>query len=397
MTGAGHPDGSAASRPDGSDQVTALFEETFGGAPTGYWWAPGRVNLIGEHTDYNDGYVLPFALVLGIVAAVRVSATPTLRARSRQEDGVAEALLAAITPQSVDGWFAYAAGVAWAFRQRGHEIPGLDIALDSNLPTGAGLSSSAALECAVAVAWNDLGRLDLSRHELANIARSAENDVVGAPTGAMDQMASLYGRDDHLVFLDTRSMAVRHVPFDLAAAGLALLVIDSRTPHALVASEYAERRRTCSMAAALLGVPALRDIAVEDLDDALGRLDDELMRKRVRHVVTENQRVLETVATLQAGQDPRRIGPILTASHSSMRDDFTLTVPQVDLAVTASLDAGAYGARMTGGGFGGSVLAIVDAGQTARIAEAVEAAYASAGYRPPSVFTATASAGAHRL
>jgi galactokinase len=379
------------------DGVAGLFEETFGGKPDGYWWAPGRVNLIGEHTDYNDGYVLPLALPQGIIAAARLSRAPTLRVRSRQERGGAEIPLAAITPQSVDGWFAYIAGVAWAFRQSGHDIPGLEMVIDSNLPTGAGLSSSAALECAVAMAWNDLSPLDLSRHELAAIARRSENEVVGAPTGIMDQIASLYGRNNRLVFLDTRSMVVSHVPFDLSTAGLALLVIDSRTPHALVDSEYAERRKTCALAAKQLCVPALRDIPFENLDNALAGLSDELMRRRVRHVVTEDQRVLDTVARLETGHDPRQIGPILAASHISMRDDFNITVPQVDVAVVAALDAGAFGARMTGGGFGGSVVALVDADQTTGVFHAVQVAYAAAGYLAPVGFTATPSTGAHRL
>ena len=383
--------------PLSNDRVSQLFDETFGAKPDGYWWAPGRVNLIGEHTDYNDGRVLPLALPQGIIAAARLSPAPRLRVRSRLRSGVAEIPLAAITPQSVDGWFAYAAGVAWAFRQRGHEIPGLDIVIDSNLPTGAGLSSSAALECAVATAWNDLAQLALSRHELAAIARSSENEVVGAPTGVMDQIASLYGKTNRLVYLDTRSMAVSHVPFDLSTTGLALLVIDSRTPHALVDSEYAERRKTCALAAKQLGVPALRDIPFENLDNALAGLRDDLMRRRVRHVVSEDQRVLDTVATLETRNDPRQIGPMLTASHISMRDDFNITVPQVDLAVAASLDAGAFGARMTGGGFGGSVLAMVDADQTTSVFDAIQAAYAAAGYLAPIAFTATASTGAHRL
>ena len=385
-----------AARPR-TNGVSGLFQETFGAKPDGCWWAPGRVNLIGEHTDYNDGHVLPLALPQGIIAAARLAYTPELRVRSIQEGGVAEIPLAAITPASVSGWFAYVAGVAWAFRQRGYDIPGLEIVIDSNLPIGAGLSSSAALECAVAMAWNDLAQLGLSQHELAAVAQSSENDVVGAPTGAMDQIASLCGQRNRLVFLDTRSMAVSHVPFDLSTAGLALLVIDSRTPHALVDSEYAERRRTCALAAEQLGVSALRDIPFENLDNALAGLRDELMRRRVRHVVSEDQRVLDTVATLETGNDPRQIGPVLTASHISMRDDFNITVPQVDLAVVAALDAGAFGARMTGGGFGGSVLAIVDADQPPSVFDAVKTAYDEAGYVAPVGFTATAAPGAHRL
>jgi galactokinase len=379
------------------DAVAATFEETFGGPPDGCWWAPGRVNLIGEHTDYNDGFVLPLALGLGVAAAARVANRPVLRVRSTQQQTTVELPLAEIAPGSVSGWSAYVAGVAWALRAEGHPLPGLDVVVDGDVPLGAGLSSSAALECATALAWNDLAGLALSRTELAAAARRAENDVVGAPTGVMDQMASLHGRAGHLVFLDTRSLAVEHVPFDLSSAGLALLVIDSRAPHALVTGEYAERRRSCERAAELLGLRALRDLALDDLPDALARLDDELLRRRTRHVVTENARVLEVVAALRSGVDSRRIGPVLTASHASMRDDFEITVGQVDLAVTAALAAGAYGARMTGGGFGGCVLALVDDDRCDAVAEAVHAAYADAGYARPSAFRTAAHDGARRL
>ena len=379
------------------DRVEAAFTETFGGPPDGCWWAPGRVNLIGEHTDYNDGFVLPLALALGVAAAACTTDRPVLRVRSTQQPTTVELPLAAIAPGSVSGWSAYVAGVAWAFSAEGHRLPGLDVVVDGDVPLGAGLSSSAALECATALAWNDLAGLALSRTELATVARRAENDVVGAPTGVMDQMASLHGRAGHLVFLDTRSLDVEHVPFDLSTAGLALLVIDSRAPHALVTSEYAERRRSCERATELLGLSALRDLALDDLPEALARLDDDLLRRRTRHVVTENARVLEVVAALRSGTDPRRIGPVLSASHASMRDDFEITVPQIDLAVTAALAAGAYGARMTGGGFGGCVLALVDDDRADAVAEAVRAAYADAGYASPAAFRTAAHDGARRL
>ena len=380
-----------------AERVTTEFAETFGGKPEGRWWAPGRVNLIGEHTDYNDGFVLPLALEQGVAAAARPADGPVLRVRSVQQDETVEVALADIAPGTPPGWASYVAGVAWALREDGADVPGLDVVVDGDIPVGAGLSSSAALECAVAVAWNDLGGLALSLDALAAAARRAENDVVGAPTGVMDQMASLHGRAGHLVFLDTRSLTVEPVPFDPPSADLALLVIDSKAPHALVDGEYAERRRSCERAVEILGVPALRDIDVDDLDDALGRLDDDLLRKRVRHVVTENARVLDVVAALRAGDDPRTIGPALTASHASMRDDFEITVPEIDTAVTAALDAGAHGARMTGGGFGGCVLALVDADAVDPVVRAVEAAYGAAGVRPPAAFVATAADGARRL
>jgi galactokinase len=380
-----------------AERVETEFAEAFGGEPDGRWWAPGRVNLIGEHTDYNDGFVLPLALEFGVAAAARVADRPVLRVRSIQRDETVEHPLAQIAPGAVDGWSAYVAGVAWALREAGHEVPGLDVVVDGDVPVGAGLSSSAALECAVAVAWNDLGDLGLSRDALAAAARRAENDVVGAPTGVMDQMASLHGRAGNLVFIDTRSLTVEPVPFDPPSAGLALLVIDSRAPHALVDGEYAERHRSCERAVQILGVRALRDVTLDGLDDALARLGDDLLRRRVRHIVTENARVLDVVGALRSGDDPRTIGPALTASHASMRDDFEITVPEVDTAVAAALDAGAYGARMTGGGFGGCVLALVEADQVEPVVRAVEAAYESAGFRPPSAFVATACDGARRL
>ena len=377
-----------------AERVATEFAEAFGGKPEGRGWAPGRVNLIGEHTDYNDGFVLPLALEQGVAAAARRVDEPVLRVHSAQLGATVEVPLATIAPGVPAGWAGYVAGVAWALREAGSDVPGLDVVIDGDIPVGAGLSSSAALECAVAVAWNDLGGLGLSLDDLAAAARRAENDVVGAPTGVMDQMASLHGRAGHLVFLDTRSLSVEPVPFDPPSAGLALLVIDSKAPHALVDGEYAERRRSCEQAAEILGVPALRDVT--DLDAALDRLDD-LLRRRVRHVVTENARVLQVVAALRAGDDPRTIGPALTASHASMRDDFEITVPEIDTAVTAALDAGAHGARMTGGGFGGCVLALVEADAVEHVVRAVEAAYEAAGFRSPVAFVATAADGARRL
>ncbi|HEY9350525.1 MAG TPA: galactokinase family protein, partial [Acidothermales bacterium] len=261
-------------------EVASAFSAGFGGVPDGHWFAPGRVNLIGEHTDYNDGFVLPLALGQGVVAAARARDDDVLRVRSRQEREPVEVRLVDIAPDTVDGWSAYVAGIAWALRQRGHQVPGIDVLVDGDVPAGAGLSSSAALECSVALAWNDLADLRLSRDELAAVARSAENDVVGAPTGVMDQMASLHARAGHLVFLDTRSMLVEQVPFDLGPADLALLVIDSRAPHALVDGQYAQRHESCATAAKLLGVTALRDVAVDELDGALGRLDNDLLRRR---------------------------------------------------------------------------------------------------------------------
>jgi galactokinase len=385
-----------------TDQVAARagkgFTAEYGDRPGGLWAAPGRVNLIGEHTDYNDGFVLPFALPHSTVVAAAAVSGRRWTMWSEQQPGERTSFgeTDVTEPGRVTGWSAYLAGVVWALRDAGFEVPGARLAIASDVPPGAGLSSSAALEAAALTALVDLGGLDLPEHERPALAQRAENVYAGMPCGIMDQAASIRCRTGHALFLDCRSLDVEHVPFDLAAAGLAVLVIDSRAPHTHVTGEYAARRAACESAAARLGVPALRDVTVDDLDAALGRLDDAVVRRRVRHVVTENRRVLDTVALLRAG-DIRAIGPLLTASHASMRDDFEITVPEIDTAVEAALAAGAYGARMTGGGFGGCVLALVDADAADGLALAVTEAYASRGYPAPDFFTAVPGPGARRL
>ncbi|TMM31578.1 MAG: galactokinase [Actinobacteria bacterium] len=363
---------------------------------SGVWAAPGRVNLIGEHTDYNDGFVLPFALPLRAYVTASVLDSPQWMVSSREEPGDATLTAAELVPGGVEGWARYPAGVVWALRETGYDVPGARLDIHSEVPVGAGLSSSHALECAVLTALCDLGGLDLPLEERPHLVQRAENDFVGAPTGIMDQTASLRCRAGHALFLDCRSMATEHIPFDLAAVDLAILVIDTKAPHRHTDGEYGVRRRTCEEAARILGVPALRDVTVAGLDAALGRLPDEVSRRRVRHVVTENQRVLDTVALLRAGRYGE-IGPLLTASHVSMRDDYEITVPEVDTAVSAALDAGAYGARMTGGGFGGCVLALIDAPAAEKVGTAVASAFAEAGFTAPAAFPAVPSGGATRL
>ncbi len=359
----------------------------------GRWAAPGRVNLIGEHTDYNDGYVLPLALAQRAVVQAEFAHHAPTRVRSRQAPGEEVTFDAhTVEPRDVSGWAAYVAGVVWALRVDGHTVGNLDVTVDGDVPLGAGLSSSAALECAAGLAWAHLFGLRLAKTELARVCQRAENEFVGAPTGIMDQMAAMHGREGHAVFIDTRTLRVSHVPFDLTGAGLALLVVDTRAPHRHVDGEYASRRRACEEAAEVLGVDALRDARLEQLD----ALPDRLL-PRARHVVTENARVLEVVELLRSGADPRVIGPVLTASHLSLRDDFEVTVPEVDVAFDALLDAGAYGARITGGGFGGCVIALVDADRVDAAADAVRSAYANRRFGEPATFTAVPSAGAHRL
>lgn len=373
------------------------FVSEYGGEPAGRWAAPGRVNLIGEHTDYNAGFVLPFALPHHTVVAAAAVSGPQWTVWSEQSgDRISFGEADVVRPGQVGGWGAYVAGVVWALREAGFQVPGARMALASDVPVGAGLSSSAALESAVLTALADLGGLALPVEQRPTLAQRAENVYAGMPCGVMDQSASIRCRPDHALFLDCRSLDVEQIPFDLAAAGLAILVIDSRAPHKHVTGEYAARRAACESAAAALGLPALRDVTVAGLDAALGRLADDVVRRRVRHVVTENQRVLDTVEMLRAG-DVREIGRLLTASHISMRDDFEITVPEVDLAVETALAAEAYGARMTGGGFGGCVLALVDVGSADAVAGAVADAFAARGFAAPGWFVATPAAGATRL
>jgi galactokinase len=380
------------------DAVAKAFAASIGREPAGVWAAPGRVNLIGEHTDYNEGFVLPLGLPQRVLAAAAPTADSKSTVRSAQQSGSVHTFAASsVEAGEVEGWAAYLAGVFWALRTAGHPVPELDVFLDGDVPLGAGLSSSAAVECAVAVAVNDLAALDLDATALALQARRAENLFVGAPTGVMDQMAAMHARQGHLLFLDTRSLAVEHVPFDLQSHGLALLVVDTRAPHALVDSEYATRRATCEAAARMLNVTALRDIAPTDLSVALPALPDDVSRRRVRHVVTENARVLEVVAILRSGADPHDIGPLLTASHVSLRDDFEVTVPQLDVAVDAALTAGASGARMTGGGFGGCIIALTERTETDHVVAGVVDAFADAGFDPPASFVVAPSDGARRL
>ncbi|MEV1290997.1 galactokinase [Pseudonocardia sp. NPDC049635] len=362
-------------------------------AGSGAWFAPGRVNLIGEHTDYNDGFVLPFALPHRAVVTASVADGGPSRVWSAQQDGVIAFSASTVTPGEVTGWAAYVAGMCWAFREAGYPVAEVDLRLDSDVPVGAGLSSSAAVECAVGMALAGLAGVRVGPTELARIARRAENVFVGAPTGGMDQMASVHGRPGRLVFLDTRDDTVELVVFDPPAHGLELLVIDSRAPHAHAGGEYGARRADCEAAAAALGVPALRDAGPADL----ASLADDRIRRRARHVITENDRVREVAAILSAGADPREIGPLLDASHVSMRDDFEITVPHVDVAVEAARAGGAVGARMTGGGFGGCVIALCDTDRVGPVISAVRSAYAARGWAAPVVFPGRPCEGAGRL
>ncbi|MFI1679199.1 galactokinase [Streptomyces sp. NPDC020607] len=380
--------------------VAGKFAELYGYEPEGVWSAPGRVNLIGEYTDFNEGFVLPLALPHTAVAAVARRTDGVLRLHSADIDApVAELRVDELEPLSKygqGGWAAYPAGVVWALRDAGHEVSGgADIHLASNVPTGAGLSSSAALEVVTAFAMNDLYGLGLDRPRLAVLAQRAENAFVGVPCGVMDQMASACATEGHALHLDCRDLAIRQVPFDLAAHGLRLLVVDTRVKHELGDGAYAERRAGCEEGARTLGVSHLRDIAYGELPSALAKLTDDRIRRYVRHIVADNHRVERVIRLLDSG-DVRATGPVLTEGHTSLRDDLRISCPELDLVVTSANAAGALGARMTGGGFGGSAVVLVEAADEGTVTKSVLEAFAAAGFTAPRVFPAEASAGARR-
>jgi galactokinase len=393
--GAG-PEAGGGSEARGGPEAGAvgLFRERYGREPEGVWRAPGRVNFIGEHTDYNGGFALPFAIGAGVcvAAATREDGVVALSSRQYGEEVVAVSP-SGLAPGALAGWAAYPAGVAWALRSAGYPVGGASLAVDADLPAGAGLASSAALECATGLALAALYRLAVPRPELAALGRQAENDFVGVPTGLMDQLVVLLGQAGHALLLDCRAGTGTLVPLDPAAAGLVLLVIDTRARHELTDGGYAARRRACEDAARALGVRSLREITeVSQLDG----LRDPVLRRRARHVVSENRRVLEAAGLLRAGQLDA-VGPLLTASHVSLRDDFEVSWPEADGAVEAALQAGALGARMTGGGFGGSVIALAPAAAAAGVTGAVTDVFGQQGWRAPVIAPTQPAQGAVRL
>ncbi|WP_026819236.1 galactokinase [Arthrobacter castelli] len=387
---------STASPTAGAATLAERFTSAFGHPPEGIWSAPGRVNLIGEHTDYNEGFVLPFAIDRSTRVAVRRRADGRVRVLSGfDSDGAVTADVGGLAPGSVSGWSAYPLGVVWSMREASVDVPGMDMLFDSDVPVGAGLSSSAAIECAAAVAVNELAAAGLSAAELVLIGQRAENDVVGAPTGIMDQSASLLGAAGSAVFLDCQSQHSELVPLDLAGTGLVAQIIDTKVSHSHATGGYADRRASCERGAAALGLSSLRGLAPSGLPQARELLDEETFR-RVRHVVTENERVRRTCQVL-AAEGPAAIGELLDSSHVSMRDDFEISCPELDLAVETAREHGAIGARMTGGGFGGSAIALTPVDRAQQVSDAVAAAFAGASFTAPDVFAVQPAAGARRI
>jgi galactokinase len=354
--------------------------------------APGRVNLIGEHTDYNSGLCLPLALPRAATAAVASRPDGSLRVSSQSFSESWEGNLEELSPGATSGWAGYVTGVLWALRQGGLDVPGLDIRIDSDVPIGAGLSSSAALECAVAVAVAGLLELPLDarvRTRLAHACVRAETEYVGAPTGGMDQTVAMLATEGAALLIDFEDDTTTDVPLPLAEGGLTLVVTDTGVEHAHATGGYAQRRADCEAAARALGLESLRQATPADLE----RLTDERLQRRARHIVTENARVEDAVTAIREGDWPS-LGELLDASHHSLRDDFEVSCPELDLAVTTARESGALGARMTGGGFGGSIVSLVPEERSGALKTALDVAFAAAGLGAPAHLEATPSAGA---
>jgi galactokinase len=387
---AGDPDRVAAAL---ADRFTTLH----GRAPDSVHAAPGRVNLIGEHVDYNGGRCLPFALPHATYVAAAARDDGTVTAHSLQVDEPWSGPLSAVGPGQVSGWAGYVAGVLWALREDGIDVPGMDLVLDSRVPVGGGLSSSAALECSVALSACAAAGVEVDdavRRRLVAACVRAENEVAGAATGGMDQSTAIFAQPGHALLLDFADHSHRQVPWDPDGAGLTLLVVDTRVHHELNDGGYASRRQDCEVAARILGVEHLAEVA--DVARALATLDDDRLRRRARHVLTELDRVDEAVAALDRG-DLAALGELFVSSHRSLRDDFEVSCAELDVVVETCVEHGALGTRMTGGGFGGSAIALVPEDRTRTVEQAVDTSFAERGWQAPRMLRAPASAGARRL
>jgi galactokinase len=373
-------------------QIEKKFLETFGAEPDLVAAAPGRVNLIGEHIDYSDGFVLPFAIKDRTLVAARKRGDSTVRIASAQRrNKIVTVDISTVKPGLKGEWERYALGVLWALGVK----EGVDLLIDGHVPLGAGLSSSAALECSVATAMNHLFDLGFNLEELARLTQKAENQYVGVPCGIMDQSVSLMATQGSALLLDCRDLTTKNIPFDVASSGLELLIIDTQAHHALTDGGYAERRASCESVVAKLGITSLRELSMEQLENSRGLLT-ETEFVRARHAVTEMKRVLECVEAL-SNSDFAKVGQLINQSHASLRDDYTVSCPELDTAVEAALAAGALGSRMVGGGFGGSAIALIQASKTTETIKAVEKAFSSKGFKAPRFFTSLPSQGAELL
>ena len=369
--------------------IDRKFVDTFGRSPQIIAAAPGRVNLIGEHIDYSDGYVLPFAISDRTYAAMSIRPDRLVRIASAQRrNKIITVNLDDIKPGLKGEWERYALGVIWAMGVK----EGLDVMIDGHVPLGAGLSSSAALECSVATAINHLFSCGFDLQTLARLTQKAENEYVGVPCGIMDQSVSLMAQAGFALLLDCRDLTSRNISFDVASSGLELLIIDTQAHHSLTEGGYAKRRQSCDLVVAKLSVQSMRELSLKQLNASKDLLTDgEFIR--ARHAVTEIARVHSAVAVLEA-KNFLELGRLLNASHVSLRDDYDVSCPELNVAVDASISAGALGARMVGGGFGGSAIALIKASDSVDTIHSVEAAFKSAGFKAPRFFTSLPSQGA---
>jgi len=369
--------------------IEEKFLETFGEEPDLIAAAPGRVNLIGEHIDYSEGFVLPFAIKDRTNVAIRKRDDSTVRITSAQRrNKVVTVDINNVKPGLKGEWERYALGVLWSMGLK----TGVDLMIDGHVPLGAGLSSSAALECSVATAVNHLFDMGFSLEDLARLTQKAENQYVGVPCGIMDQSVSLMATTGSALLLDCRDLSTRNIPFDVASSGLELLIIDTQAHHALTDGGYAERRASCESVAAKLGIKSMRELSMTQLDSAKESLT-QVEYVRARHAVSEMQRVLDCVEAL-SNSDFVKVGELINQSHASLRDDYTVSCPELDTAVDAALAAGALGSRMVGGGFGGSAIALIEASKTEDTIKAVEKAFADKKFKAPRFFTSLPSQGA---
>jgi galactokinase len=369
--------------------LESTFQELFAKKVEVLAQAPGRVNLIGEHIDYSEGFVLPFAIADCTYAAIARNNEGLVRIASQQrKNRIFTIDIKDVKPGSAGEWEKYVLGVIWTLGI----TEGVDILVDGHVPSGAGLSSSAALECSVAVGLNLLFSLNLSLEDLARATQKAENDYVGMPCGIMDQSVSLMGRAGSALLLDCRDLSTESVPFDVASQGLELLIIDTQAHHALVDGGYAERRASCEAVAAAFEIPSMRHLSLETLEARKSEITD-VQYMRARHAVTEIARVMDAVEALKAS-DFTTLGQLINASHISLRDDYTVSCPELDVTVDAALAAGAIGSRMVGGGFGGSAIALIDATTIESVKDAIRKAFADRGFKAPRFFTSLPSEGA---
>ena len=373
---------------DLSKQVSESFVKHFGDKPSLIVRAPGRVNLIGEHTDYNDGFVLPMAIDRAIWIAVRPRTDCVVRIRSL--DFEAETVFSLDDLKKEQGWAEYLKGIAYILQAEGCELSGWEGVMMGDVPRGSGLSSSAAVEMATARVFASVSNLKWDAAYMARIGQRAENEWVGVNCGIMDQMASAASKEGHALFLDCRSLEIQHVPLP---DHVAIVVMDTSTRRGLVDSAYNERRSQCEEAARFFGVKALRDVSLEEFEKRKSGLREVVMR-RARHIITDDQRVLDAMQAMQAN-DVVRLGNILNAGHISLRDDFEITNDALNQIVEAAQEqSSCYGARMTGGGFGGCAIALVDAGKVNAFVDSVEKAYRKKSGLEPQIYVCKASAGA---